>query len=68
VVYEFSVKKNKLHASAGKFKHVEISAYDIDQFYYGNMVVRFTRNGNLVSGLEIDAEGVCNLKFEKMKE
>ena len=68
VVYEFSVKKNKLHASAGKFKQVEIFAYDIDQFYYGNILIRFKRDGNLISGLEIDAEGVNNLKFEKMKK
>ena len=66
VEYEFSVKKNILYASTGKIKPVEIIPFDTDQFYYGNILIRFKRNGNLISGFELDAEGVNNLKFEKM--
>ncbi len=68
VEYEFSVQKNKLCASTGKIKPVEIIPFDTDQFYYGNILIRFKRNGNLISGFELDAEGVYNLKFEKMEK
>ena len=68
VVYEFSIKKGTLCGTTGKIKPVEISPYDIDQFYYGDILIRFKRNGNLISGFELDAKGVNNLKFEKMKK
>lgn len=68
VVYEFSVKKGKLCGTTGKIKPVEIIPFDIDQFYYGNILIRYKRNSNLISGFELDAEGVYNLKFEKMEK
>jgi hypothetical protein len=65
VVYEFSVINKKLHASTGNIEPVEISPFGTDQFSYGGFVVRFRRTGNLISGFELEGNGVYKLKFEK---
>ncbi|UCG28179.1 MAG: beta-lactamase family protein [Bacteroidales bacterium] len=66
VIYEISTKKDKLQVSIGNNEPEEIIAYNADQFSYSFMLLRFQRNDDLITGFEIDAGRVKNLKFKKI--
>ncbi len=64
-IYELSFKEDKLYLSINNNEPERITVFDSDQLSYEYMLLRFKRSDKLISGFELDAGRVKNLKFEK---
>ena len=62
---EFYVKDNNLFCKVGSQQPYTLERYDQDQFLAEGTLIRFQRSNSDVTGLEVDAGRVTNLKFAK---
>ncbi len=63
--YLFFLEDEKLKLKIANYDSQELNIYEIDTFTSDGDLVRFKRSNGLISGFELDAGRVTNLKFEK---
>jgi CubicO group peptidase (beta-lactamase class C family) len=63
--YTLILEGEKLQLQIATYDPQELTLYDIDNFTSDGNLVHFNRTNGVVSGFELDAGRVTNLKFEK---
>jgi len=63
--YLFILEDEKLKVKIASYDAQELIIYDIDTFTSDGELVRFNRTNGVITGFELDAGRVTNLKFEK---
>ena len=64
--YLFFLEEGKLKVKIANYDAQELSSYEIDSFITDGGMVRFMRSNEKISGFELDAGRVTNLKFKKL--
>ena len=63
--YLLFLEDGKLKVQAANYDPQELVIYSIDAFTSDGNLLRFNRSNGLISGFELDAGRVTNLKFQK---
>ena len=63
--YLLFLEDDKLKIQIANYDSQELTYYDVDSFTTDGGLVRFKRSNGVITGFELDAGRVTNLKFEK---